>query len=76
MHFVSGCYGLLTNFRAGHICAKRINVGGGFTTPTGRIATNLDYGGNFQAAGGLNLNQYLGVLGTFSFDGVGLTDAL
>ena len=49
------------------------NVGGGFTAPTGRIANDIDYGGNVQAAAGLNFGRYLGVLGTFSFDAVGLT---
>src|SRR5690242_660098 len=49
------------------------NAGGGFTTPTGRIGNDLDYGGNFEVGAGLNLNQYLGVLGTFSFQGLGLT---
>lgn len=43
--------------------------------PTGRIANDLDWGGTFQAAGGLNLNQYLGVLGTFSFSDRGLTNS-
>lgn len=49
------------------------NAGGGVTAPTGRIGSDLDIGGNFEAAAGLNLTRYLGVLGTFSFQGVGLT---
>jgi Outer membrane protein beta-barrel domain len=49
------------------------NVGGGFTAPTGRTGDNLDYGGNLEVGAGFNLNQYLGVLGTFSFQGFGLT---
>lgn len=50
-----------------------VNVGGGFTTPTGRVGNRIDVGGNFEAGAGFNLNQYLGVLGTFSFQGLGLT---
>ncbi|SRR5579884_2335427 len=49
------------------------NVGGGLTSPTGRISNYIDYGGEFQAAAGINFNQYLGVLGTYSFNTVGLT---
>lgn len=49
------------------------NVGGGFTMPTGRISNDMDYGGNLEVGAGFNFNQYLGVLGTFSFNAVGLT---
>jgi opacity protein-like surface antigen len=49
------------------------NVGGGFTAVTGRAADNLDHGGNFQLGAGFNFNQYLGILGTFSFQGLGVT---
>jgi Outer membrane protein beta-barrel domain len=49
------------------------NVGGGFTATTGNISNRLDNGGNVQAAAGFNFNQYAGVLGTFSFQGLGIT---
>jgi opacity protein-like surface antigen len=49
------------------------NVGGGFTATTGRISDRLDNGGNVQAGAGFNFNQYIGVLGTFSFQGLGVT---
>jgi Outer membrane protein beta-barrel domain len=50
-------------------------VGGGFTTPTGRISNNLDIGGNFQAGAGFNLNRFLGVNGTFAFQSLGITES-
>ena len=44
------------------------NVGGGFTGITGDQAGKLDHGGNFQTGAGFNFNQYLGILGTFTFN--------
>ncbi|HLH05046.1 MAG TPA: outer membrane beta-barrel protein [Bryobacteraceae bacterium] len=49
------------------------NVGGGYTSVVGGIGDRLDGGGNFQAAAGFNFNRYLGVLGTFSFNQLGVT---
>ncbi len=49
------------------------NVGGGFSTATSRLSNDLDNGGNLEVGAGFNLNQYLGVLGTFSFQGLGVT---
>jgi hypothetical protein len=49
------------------------NVGGGFTSIAGDEAGKLDHGGNFQAGAGFNLNQYVGILGTFTFNQLGLT---
>jgi opacity protein-like surface antigen len=49
------------------------NAGGGFTTSTGRLSNDLDYGGNLEVGAGFNFNQFLGVLGTFSFQGLGVT---
>jgi hypothetical protein len=49
------------------------NVGGGFTGITGQQAGKLDHGGNFQAGAGFNFNQYLGILGTFTFNQLGVT---
>lgn len=50
-----------------------VNVGGGFTAVTGGISDRLDHGGNFQAGAGFNFNRYLGILGSFSFQGLGIT---
>jgi Outer membrane protein beta-barrel domain len=49
------------------------NVGGGFTATTGRISNNLDIGGHVQAGAGFNFNRYLGINGTFAFQGLGIT---
>lgn len=49
------------------------NVGGGFTLPTGRISNSMDLGGNVQAGAGFRFNNYLGVNGTFTFQGLGIT---
>jgi len=49
------------------------NVGGGFSTATGNLSNHLDNGGNLEVGAGFNLNKYLGVLGTFSFQGLGVT---
>jgi Outer membrane protein beta-barrel domain len=49
------------------------NVGAGFTAVTGPISNRLDHGGNIEGGLGLNLNSYLGVLGTFSYQGLGIT---
>src|SRR5579883_1701044 len=49
------------------------NVGGGYTSVVGGIGNRLDGGGNFQAGAGFNFNRYLGVLGTFSFNQLGVT---
>jgi hypothetical protein len=49
------------------------NVGGGYTAVTGNIADRLDHGGHFQAGVGYNFNRYLGILGTFTFNQLGLT---
>jgi hypothetical protein len=49
------------------------NVGGGFTGIAGEEAGKLDHGGNFQVGAGFNFNQYVGVLGTFTFNQLGLT---
>jgi hypothetical protein len=49
------------------------NVGGGFTGITGDQAGKLDHGGHFQAGAGFNFNQYLGILGTFTFNQLGIT---
>lgn len=49
------------------------NVGGGFTGIAGSEAGKLDHGGNFQAGAGFNFNEHLGILGTFSFNQLGVT---
>lgn len=49
------------------------NVGGGYTSVVGSVGNRLDGGGNFQAGAGFNFNRYLGVLGTFSFNQLGVT---
>jgi hypothetical protein len=48
------------------------SAGGGFTTQTGRIANDLDNGGNLQLSGGINAG-ILSLNGTFMFNGMGLT---
>lgn len=49
------------------------NVGAGFTAVTSPISNRLDHGGNIEGGLGFNLNSYLGVLGTFSYQGLGIT---
>jgi len=49
------------------------NVGGGFTTATQNTSNFLDNGGNVQAGAGLNVNRWLGLNGTFTFNGLGVT---
>lgn len=49
------------------------NVGGGFTTATPNISTDLDRGGNVQAGVGVNVTRHLGLQGTFMFNGLGIT---
>ena len=49
------------------------NVGGGYTAVTGAVGQRLEGGGNFQAAAGFNFNRYVGVLGTFMFNQLGVT---
>jgi outer membrane protein with beta-barrel domain len=49
------------------------NVGRGFTAVTGSILDRLDHGGNVEAGAGLNFNSVLGVLGTYSYQGLGIT---
>jgi opacity protein-like surface antigen len=49
------------------------NVGGGYASVVGSVGNRLDGGGNFQAGAGFNFNRYLGVLGTFSFNQLGVT---
>lgn len=49
------------------------NVGGGFTGITGDQEGRLDHGGNFEAGAGFNFNQYVGILGTFTFNQLGIT---
>lgn len=68
--FAGGAMCLLAQGETHHFTA---NVGGGFTTATGRLANDLDYGGNMEVGAGFNFNQYLGVLGTFSFHSLGVT---
>ncbi len=50
-----------------------VNVGGGFTAPTGRVSNSLDAGGNVQVGAGFNFSQYLGINGTFGFQALGIT---
>lgn len=53
------------------------NVGGGYTATVGDSSGRLDKGGHFQAGAGININQYLRILGTFQFHHLGITgDAL
>ena len=68
--FLAGTAMCLSAQETHHLTA---NIGGGFTTSTGRLSNDLDYGGNLEAGGGFNFNQYLGVLGTFSFQSLGVT---
>jgi hypothetical protein len=51
------------------------NAGAGYTSVAGRQANDLTNGWNFQAAAGFNFNQYFGVLGTFMFNGLGVTNS-
>lgn len=48
-------------------------VGGGFTSPTGRISNSLDIGGHLQAGAGFNFNRFASIGGTFTFQGLGIT---
>jgi hypothetical protein len=50
------------------------NVGGGFTSVTGRFANDVTNGWNVQGAAGYNFNNYFGILGTFMYDGLGVTN--
>ena len=53
------------------------NIGGGYTGTVGQTSGRLDKGGNAQVGAGFNLNQYVGILGTFQFNHLGITgDAL
>jgi hypothetical protein len=49
------------------------NAGAGFTAITGDQEGRLDHGGNFEAGAGFNFNQYVGILGTFTFNQLGVT---
>jgi opacity protein-like surface antigen len=49
------------------------NVGGGFTTITGREGGRLDHGGNFQIGAGYDFNRFLGITGNFMFNQLGIT---
>lgn len=49
------------------------NVGGGYTTAVQNTTSHFDQGGNVQAGAGVNINRWLGVNGTFMFNGIGLT---
>jgi hypothetical protein len=49
-----------------------VNLGGGYTPVVGRLGDTLEGGGNVQVGGGFNFNRYFGVLGTFSFNHLGV----
>ena len=50
-----------------------LSLGGGFTTPTGTVASDLDHGGNFELNSGYFVNRNFGITGTFLFSDGGIT---
>ena len=61
--FLSGCALIL----AGSTFAQEVprftyNIGGGFTTPSGRASRRVDTGWNIDMGAGINFNQWLGAM--------------
>ena len=50
------------------------NIGAGYTSITGRLANDLTNGWNIGGSAGYNFNQHIGLVGTFMFDGMGITN--
>ncbi len=50
-----------------------LSLGGGYTTPTGAVASDIDHGGNFVLSSGYFLNRHFGITGTFLFSDGGIT---
>jgi hypothetical protein len=58
------CFGLLgaAALNAQEVPRFAFDLGGGFTQPVGRTATNLDTGWNIQGGFGYNFSQYVGAM--------------
>lgn len=50
-----------------------LSLGGGYTTPTGAVASNIDHSGDFVFNSGYFFNRHFGITGTFLFSDGGIT---
>lgn len=52
-----------------------LSLGGGYLTPTGAVASDIDRGGNFEFNSGYFFNRRWGITGTFLFSDAGITQS-
>lgn len=52
-----------------------LSLGGGYTTPSGAVASDVDHGGDFEFSSGYFFNQHFGITGTFLFSDAGITQS-